>query len=170
MSDSASVSLIRVHCCISSTRYLRCTWITSRASVPGTRSATRTFITSSSRGGELMSDGVRSQLRQLLGTRRGDPEALLRAVLAVTVGLDQPVPLEALQRGVDLAHVQRPDLTGPRLELLPQLQPVLGPLTEQREQGMPDAHVITLSSSILGIVAPSRRHGTVVNPPFSLTG
>ena len=60
MSDSASDSLTRVHCCISSTRYLRCTWITSRTSVPGTRSATRTFITSSSRGGELMSDGVRS--------------------------------------------------------------------------------------------------------------
>src|SRR6185437_5097319 len=33
MSDSDSLSLIRVHCCISSTRYLRCTWITSATSV-----------------------------------------------------------------------------------------------------------------------------------------
>ena len=155
---------------MSSTRYLRCTWITSRTSVPGTRSATRTFITSSSRGGELMSDGVRSQPVSSCGPRRGDPEALLRSVLGVPVGLDQPVSLEALQRGVDLAHVQRPDLTGPRLELLPQLQPVLGPLAEQGEQRMPDAHVITLSSSILSIVAASRRHGTRVNPPFPATG
>ena len=152
MSDSASASLIRVHCCISSTRYLRCTWITSRASVPGTRSATRTFITSSSRGGELMSDGVRSHPVSSCRAGRRDPETLLRAILAVAVGLDQPVPLQPLQRGVDLADIQRPDLAGPRLELFAQLKPVLGPLGEQREQRVPDAHVITLSSSILGIV------------------
>jgi hypothetical protein len=56
---------------------------------------------------------------QLLRPGRGDPEALLRPVLAVALRLDQPVPLEPLQRGVDLPHVQRPDLPGPRLELLP---------------------------------------------------
>ena len=40
---------------------MRCAWITSWASVPGTRAATSTFITSSSRGGEVKSGGVRSQ-------------------------------------------------------------------------------------------------------------
>src|SRR4029077_16084732 len=94
------------------------------------------------------------------------PGALLRAVLAVAVGLHQPVPLEPLQRGVDLADIQRPDLTGPRLELFPQLKPVFGPLAEQREQRMPDAHTIPLSSSILGIVLDRPRHGTPVNPPI----
>ena len=60
-SSRASPSFSLVHCCISSTRYRRCAWITSCASVPGTRAATSTFITSSSRGGEVRSGGVRSQ-------------------------------------------------------------------------------------------------------------
>src|SRR6476660_1326791 len=54
--------LIRVHSCISWTTCRRCVWITSCTSTPGTRVATRTLITSSSRGGELRSGGVRSQL------------------------------------------------------------------------------------------------------------
>ena len=55
----------------------------------------------------------------------GDPEALLRPLVRVVVGLDQPVALQPLQGLVHLAHVQRPHLAGPRLELLAQLQPVL---------------------------------------------
>ena len=100
---------------------------------------------------------------------RGDPEALLRAVLAVTVGLDQPVALQPLQRGVDLAHVQRPDLPGSRLELLAQLKAVLGSLAEQREQRVPDAHVTMITSSILGILLGRRWPCQPVNPPISHT-
>jgi hypothetical protein len=44
-----------------------------------------------------------------LGADGGDLVALLRP-LALGVGLDEPVPLEALQRRVDLADVERPDL------------------------------------------------------------
>ena len=112
--------------------------------MPGTRSATSTFITSSSRGGEARSGGVRSQPASSAGAVGGDPEALLRAVIPVIVRLDQAVTLEPLQRRVDLADVERPDLTGPRLELLAQLQPVLGPLAEQRQQRVPDAHDVTV--------------------------
>ena len=61
---------------------------------------------------------MRSQLGQLRRAGGGDPEALLRAVVAVAVGLDQPVALQPLQRRVHLADVQRPHLAGPRLELL----------------------------------------------------
>src|SRR2546430_14497430 len=56
-----------------------------------------------------------------------------------SIGLDQSVALQSLQGRVDLAHVQGPDLPGPRLELLTQLKPVLRPLAEQREQRVPDA-------------------------------
>ena len=104
-------------------------------SIPGTWRATSTLITSSSRGGGTRSGGVRSQLGQLVGAGGGDPVALLRP-LAVAVGLDEPVPLEALQRRVDLPDVQRPDLARPRLELVLQPQAVLRPLAEQGEQGV----------------------------------
>ena len=55
-------------------------------------------------------------------------------------GLDQPVALQPLQGRIDLAHVQRPHLACPGLELLPKLQAVLRPLAQQSEQGVPDAH------------------------------
>jgi len=64
---------------------------------------------------------VRDSFGKLLATGRSDPEALLRAITLRVVGLDQPVTLQALQGGVDLSHVERPDLARPRLELLPQL-------------------------------------------------
>src|SRR5208283_1337324 len=48
--------------------------------------------------------------------------------------------LQPLQRRVDLADVERPHLAGTGFELLAQLEPVLGPLAEQGEQGMPDTH------------------------------
>ena len=134
--------------------------MTSCTSTPGTRIATSTLITSSSRGGEARSGGVRSQPASSCSPVGGDPEALLRAVVAGVVGLDQPVALQPLQRRVHLADVQRPDLAGPRLELLAQLKPVLGPLAEQRQQGVTDAHdlspVSTMLSSILSMLSPSR--------------
>src|SRR6202020_1110859 len=55
-----SSSFRRVHCCMSSTRYRRCTCTTSCTSTPGSSSATNTLITSSSRGGDEKSGGVRS--------------------------------------------------------------------------------------------------------------
>src|SRR5580698_2282547 len=113
--------------------------MTSCGSVPGTRRATSTFITSSPRG----------QLPLAFG---GDPEGLLRAVFAVSVGLDHTVALEPLQCRVDLAHVQRPDLAGPALELLTELQPVLGSLAQQREHRIPDAHELRLLGIILGSI------------------
>ena len=61
------------------------------------------------------------------------------------VGLDEAVPLEALQGRVHLPDVERPHLAGAGLELLPQLQPVLGTLAEQGQQGVPDAHDLALS-------------------------
>ena len=97
-------------------------------------------MTSSSRGGEEKSGGVRSHSASSVRALLGDVEALLRAVLGRVVGLDQPVALEALQRRVHLPDVERPDLTGPGLELLAQLQAVLRTLAEQGQQGVPDAH------------------------------
>ena len=92
-------------------------------------------------------------LVQLLLPLGGDAEALLRAVILAAVGFDQPVTLEPLQGRVHLADVQRPDLARPRLELLPQLQPVLGPLAQQREQGVPDAHGVSSQfSNILSML------------------
>ena len=118
-------------------------------------------MTSSSRGGEPMSGGVRSHAVQL-----GVPAAVMRkpfcgpSSLAV-VGLDEPVALEALERRVHLPDVQRPHLAGPRLELLAQLQPVLRPLAQQREQGVADAHRgcsgVYIPGSIRSILAPATR-------------
>ena len=71
---------------------------------------------------------------------RREAEPLLGPILGVVVGFDQPVPLEALQRGVHLSDVERPDLAGPRLELLPQLETVFRAFAEKCQQGVPDAH------------------------------
>ena len=85
--------------------------------------------------------GRRAQpVGQLAGRRRSDPVPLLRALALAVVGLDEPVPLEALQRRVDLPDVQRPDLARPRLELVLQPQAVLRPLAQQGEEGVGDAH------------------------------
>src|SRR6185437_1241598 len=105
--------------------------------------------------------GRRAQPPGQLGRAgRGNPETLLRAVLAVVIRLDQSVALPPLQGRVDLAHVQRPDLPGPRLELLTQLKPLLRTVAEQREQRVPDAHAFTITSSILGIVLDMPRFAT----------
>ena len=114
--------------------------MTSLTSTPGSRHATSTLITSSSRGGDDRSGGVRSHVGELVGAAGGEPERLLRSVVAVAVGLDEPVALEALQRRVHLTDVERPHLAGALLELLAQLQPVLRTLGEQGEQGVADAH------------------------------
>ena len=117
------------------------------------RSATSTLMTSSSRGGEVRSGGVRSHWTSSSSPSCGDAEALLGAVLGLgLVGLDEPVALEALQRRVHLAHVERPDVAGSRLELLAQLQAVLGPLAQQRQQGVPDTHGRIIFRSILRIL------------------
>jgi hypothetical protein len=63
---------------------------------------------------------------QLVGASRGDLVALARP-LAVAVGRDEPVPLEALQSRVDLADIERPDVARPRPELVLQPQAVLRP-------------------------------------------
>ena len=81
-----------------------------------------------------------------------DPEPLLRPVLAGAVGLGQPVALQPAQRLVHLADVQRPHLAGPGLELLAQLQPVLRPLRQQRQQHVRDAHDITMPNIMPDII------------------
>ncbi len=81
-----------------------------------------------------------------------DRVVLLRPVLAGAVGLGQPVALQPAQRLVHLADVQRPHLAGPGLELLAQLQPVLRPLRQQRQQYVRDAHGVTMPSIMPGII------------------
>ena len=116
------------------------------------RRATSTLMTSSSRGGEDRSGGVRSQSAELLLAR----PAVMRKpfcgpVLGRVVGLDQPVALEALQRRVHLADVERPHLAGAGLELLAQLQAVLRSLAQQGQQRVADAHRTFELSIILGM-------------------
>jgi hypothetical protein len=69
-----------------------------------------------------------------------DPVSLPRALVFSVVGLDEPVPFEALERRIHLPYVQRPDLAGPSLELALQPQAVLRPIAEQGKEGMWDAH------------------------------
>ena len=69
-----------------------------------------------------------------------DPVPLPRPLAFAVVGLDEPVPFEALEGRVDLPDVQRPDLARPRLELVLQPQAVLRPLAQQGKEGMGDAH------------------------------
>ena len=94
---------------------------------------------------------------ELVVAGSGDPERLLRALGRDVVGLDESVALEALQRRVHLADVQRPHLAGPLLELLAQLEPVLRPLGKQRQHGVTHAHGLALSGSILDILLGGQR-------------
>jgi hypothetical protein len=68
--------------------------------------------------------------RQLVAALRRDVEALLGSLVGRVVGLDEAVALEPLQGGVHLTDVERPDLPGARLELLAQLEAVLGSLAQ----------------------------------------
>src|SRR6202023_2352716 len=52
---------------------------------------------------------------------------------------------------------QRPDLARPCLELLAQLEPVLRSLTQQGQQGVPDAHTQPYLSSIPSILLDTTR-------------
>ena len=70
--------------------------------------------------------------------------------LAVSVGGDEPVALQALQGRIDLADVERPDFARTRLELALQPQPVLRLLPQEGEESMGDAHVL-LQVNILGM-------------------
>jgi hypothetical protein len=70
-------------------------------------------MTSSSRGG---GPGVRRGLQprgKLTAAGRGDPVALLEALVLTVGGGHQPVAFQPLEGGVDLPHVERPDLPGP---------------------------------------------------------
>ena len=73
-------------------------------------------------------------------TLRGETEPLLRALFGLVLGFDESVTLKSLQRRVDLADVQGPDLAGSCLELLPQLEPVFGALTQKPQQSVTDTH------------------------------
>jgi hypothetical protein len=55
-----------------------------------------------------------------------DPVPLPRSLVFPVVGLDEPVPLQALKSGVDLTDVERPDLARPRLEFCSR-RPYFGP-------------------------------------------
>ena len=57
--------------------------------------------------------------------RRAMALMLMTLVLPGSLGFHQPVALQALERRVDLADVERPDVPGPFLELLTELQSVL---------------------------------------------
>ncbi len=98
-----------------------------------------------------------------------DPVALVLAVLAGAVGLDEPVTLKPLQGRVHLADVERPDLAGPGLELLAQLEAVLRALAEQRQQRVRDAHRVPRFSIILGIVLSRRALDATHSAPASGT-
>src|ERR1019366_6636549 len=78
---------------------------------------------------------------------RRDPEGLLGTLLGRVLGLDVPGVLEALERRVHLTDVERPDVAGTRLELLAQLKAIFGAFAQERQQGVPDAHVRTLRTS-----------------------
>jgi len=108
---------------------------------PGTRRAISTLITSSSRGGWVMSAGV---LNHVSSSFR--PASVMwntfcgPAFLPAVVGLDQLVSLEALERRVDLPDVEGPQLAGALLELLAELEAVFGPLAQECEQRVADTH------------------------------
>ncbi len=91
-------------------------------------------------------------VRQLLSALGRDPEAILRAALSGFVGFDQSVALEALERRVHLPHIERPDLSGSRLELLPQLEAVFRALAQEGQEAVTDAHRLTKPVIILSIL------------------
>ena len=76
---------------------------------------------------------------QLAVAGGGDPVPLPRSFAFPVVGLDEPVPLEALEGGVDLPDVERPDLARPGLELVLEPQAVLRPFAQEREESVWDA-------------------------------
>ena len=100
-------------------------------------------------------------LRQFVLAIRGDPVALLLPVGVGVVRLDQSITLQARQGRVDLPDVQRPYLTGSRLELLAQAKTERGTLAEQGQEGVRDAHRrfsgASIPRSILSIYTPASR-------------
>ena len=95
---------------------------------------------------------MRSHVGQLAVACRGDPISLPRPLAFPVAGLDESVPLEALESRVDLPDVERPDLARPSLELALQPQAVLRPLAEQGEKGMRNAHGLLSSVVILSTI------------------
>src|SRR5690606_21589684 len=114
--------------------------------------------------------GRAEPLVELLPADGGDVVPALLGRRRAAVRLDQTVALQPLQGGVDLADVEGPQFARPLLELLAQLQPVLGSLAQQRQQCVSHAHASRSSWTILGIipsmVAGPRRSGA----PQSMAG
>src|SRR5262249_16380653 len=102
---------------------------------------------------------------ELLGPGGGDPvPLLLLRLFALPLGLDEPVPPEALKGRVDLADVKRPYLPRPRFELVLQPQPVLRPVPQQGEEGMRDTHRDPRKMNILSMYTRYARVTQVVGP------
>ena len=97
-------------------------------------------------------------LGQLALARGRDPVALARTLARPVVGLDESVAFKALQRRVHLPDIQRPDLAGPRLELVLQPQSVRRPFTQQGQQGVGHAHEWLHSAVILSIYTGYNRN------------
>src|SRR4029079_13217475 len=87
-----------------------------------------------------------------------DPIPLLRS-LALSGGFDEPVPLEPLERRVDLPDVQRPHIARSRLEFALQPQSVLRPLSQQGKECIGNAHEEDAVVDILSIYTRYRDAG-----------
>ena len=100
-------------------------------------------MTSSSRGGDEKSGGVRSH-----SSSSAAPSAVMWKPFwgpSSAVSSDSTSPSRSRRCSVvyTCPDVERPHLAGAGLELLAQLQPVLGALAEQGQQGVADAHSFT---------------------------
>jgi hypothetical protein len=91
-------------------------------------------------------------LGQLAVACRCDPVSLPRPLAFPVAGLDESVPLEALESRVDLPNVERPDLARPSLEFALQPQAILRLLAEQGKEGMRNAHYLLSSMVILSTI------------------
>jgi hypothetical protein len=100
-------------------------------------------------------------LGQLALAGRRDPVPLPRPFAFPVVGLDEPVPFEALEGGVHLPDVERPDLARSGLELVLKSEAVLRPFAQQSKEGVWDAHErlqrTIILSTILGIYRSASR-------------
>src|SRR4029079_6496967 len=101
---------------------------------------------------------VAQPLGQLTLAGGRDPIPLLRS-LALSGGFDEPVPLEPLERRVDLPDVQRPHIARSRLEFALQPQSVLRPLSQQSKECMGNAHEEDAVVDILSIYTRYRDAG-----------
>ena len=92
-----------------------------------------------------MSVGVESQRWSSDLALLSETEDLLGALIGRVVGLDVARVFEALEGGVHLTDIERPDVSGALFELLTELEPVLGTFAQKRQQRMADAHRSTFT-------------------------